>query len=51
MYLAVGGERPTVYRFVSPTRLEVVPKALQGKWIMVIYLPSKLVLMVFSFFF
>lgn len=30
MYLAVGGERPTVYRFVSPTRLEIVPKALEG---------------------
>ncbi|XP_034243094.1 uncharacterized protein LOC117646301 [Thrips palmi] len=30
MYLAVGGESPTVHRFVSPTRIEIVPKALEG---------------------
>lgn len=32
MYIAVGGESPTVYRFVSPARIEIVPKALESEF-------------------
>ncbi|KAK3908088.1 39S ribosomal protein L16, mitochondrial [Frankliniella fusca] len=30
MYLAVGGAKPSLFRFVSPTRIEGCPKALQN---------------------
>lgn len=30
MYLAIGGEKPTLLRFASPTRMESVPNALQN---------------------